>query len=86
MKVFKMTTAGFLANYFKLAGRFSRNAKLYLLATFLISVGFSFYGVLFNLYLTEGGLQEGIIGSILSLSGLALVITALPAGIRRPAV
>jgi MFS family permease len=76
-----MTTVGFLANYLKLAGRFSRNAKLYLLATFLISVGFSFYGVLFNLYMTEGGLQEGIIGSILSLSGLALVITALPAGV-----
>ncbi|MBU1355103.1 MAG: MFS transporter [Candidatus Edwardsbacteria bacterium] len=76
-----MTIVGFLVNYFKLAGRFSRNAKLYLLSTFLISVGFSFYGVLFNLYLTEGGLQEGIIGSILSLSGLALVITALPAGI-----
>ncbi len=76
-----MTAVRFLGNYFKLAGRFSRNAKLYLLATFLISVGFSFYGVLFNLYLTEGGLQEGIIGSILSLSGLALVITAIPAGI-----
>ncbi|MDQ7798093.1 MAG: MFS transporter [Candidatus Edwardsbacteria bacterium] len=76
-----MKAAGFWGNYFKLTGRFSPNAKRYLLATFLISVGFSFYGVLFNLYLNEGGLQEGIIGSILSLSGLALVVTAIPAGI-----
>jgi len=59
----------------------SRKAKLYLLANFLMSAGASFFGVLFNLYLTEGGLQEGIIGSILSLSGLALVIVAVPAGI-----
>jgi MFS family permease len=76
-----MDVTGFFVNYLKQTLKFSRNAKLYLLANFLVSVSLSFVGVLFNLYLTEGGLQEGIIGSILSLSGLALVIASIPAGI-----
>lgn len=76
-----MIKIGPLANHLRTIGNFTRNAKLYLLSNFLISAGASFFGVLFNLYLTEGGLQEGIIGSILSLSGLALVIVAVPAGI-----
>ena len=70
-----------VAGYLRVAAGFSRSALLYLLANFLVSVGMSFYGVLFNLYLTEGGLQEGIIGTILSLSGLALVVSAIPAGL-----
>lgn len=70
-----------VVGYLKVTAGFSRNARLYLLANFLVSVGMSFYGVLFNLYLTEGGLQEGIIGTILSLSGLALVASAIPAGL-----
>lgn len=62
------------------AGSFSRNARLYLAANFLAGLSFAFSGVIFNLYLAQAGFQEGFIGSILSLSGLALVLTAVPAG------
>jgi MFS family permease len=68
------------ADYLKAVKNFSSNAKGYLWANFLVGASFSFNGVIFNLYLAEAGLREGFIGSMLSLSGLGLVIFALPSG------
>jgi MFS family permease len=83
---------GLLTGYFASTRSFSRNARLYLAANFLIGLSFAFSAVIFNLYLAEAGFQEGFIGTILSFSGLALVLAAVPAGMasdrfgRRPAM
>lgn len=71
---------GSIMGFISIAGSFSRNARLYLAANFLTGLSFAFSGVIFNLYLSTAGFQEGFIGSILSLSGLALVLAAVPAG------
>jgi MFS family permease len=60
---------------------FSPNAKRYLQANFLIGLSYAVHGVIFNLYLSEGGYQEGFIGGMLSLSGLAFGLFAIPAGL-----
>lgn len=70
----------FFSDYLRTVRGFSANAKNYLWANFLIGASFAFQSVIFNLYLAEAGLKEGMIGSILSLGGLGLVISALPAG------
>lgn len=72
--------AGLILGFASSAGSFSRNARLYLAANFLVGLSFAFSSVIFNLYLTEAGFQEGFIGTILSLGGLALVLAAVPAG------
>ncbi len=72
--------AGLILGFVSSVGSFSRNARLYLAANFLVGLSFAFSSVIFNLYLSEAGLQEGFIGSILALSGLALVLAAVPAG------
>ncbi len=58
---------------------FSRNARLFLLATFFWGMGFSGFMLLFNLYLKELGYAEGNIGNIISLSTLGMVLMAVPA-------
>jgi MFS family permease len=69
-----------ISNYPAAVAAFTRNARLYLAANFLIGLSFAFSGVIFNLYLAQAGFQEGFIGTILSLGGLALVLSAVPAG------
>jgi MFS family permease len=82
----------FLAAYVGVVRGFSPNAKRYLLANFLLSASASVAGVIFNLYLSAAGFQEGFIGSTLSMGGLALGLFALPAGMisdrwgRKPAM
>lgn len=82
----------FAVNYVQAVSDFTPNAKRYLLGNFLMSASASIVGVIFNLYLSAAGYNEGFIGSTLSMSGLALGVFALPAGMlsdrwgRKPAM
>jgi predicted MFS family arabinose efflux permease len=60
---------------------FSRNARLFLLGTFFMGMGFSGFMLLFNLYLKEFGFLEGRIGNIISATTFGVVIMAIPASI-----
>lgn len=60
---------------------FSRNARLFLVATFFWGMGFSGFMLLFNLYLKDLGFTEGSIGSIISATTLGTVFMAIPASI-----
>lgn len=58
---------------------FSRNARLYLLGSFLIGVNFSVFNLLFNLYLKEIGFVEGQIGIVNSTRAVGMTLVAIPA-------
>jgi len=60
---------------------FSRNARLFLSATFLNGFTLGIWTVLFNLYLLELGFREDFIGYMFLLGGLAAGFAAFPAGI-----
>jgi predicted MFS family arabinose efflux permease len=68
-----------LKNYISNLRLFSRNARLFLTATFFWGMGFSGFMLLFNLYLKELGYAEGSIGNIISISTLGMVLMAIPA-------
>jgi MFS family permease len=61
------------------AREFTRNARLFLVSTFLSWTGFWVNLVLFNLYLTEGGYNEEFAGQCASLTALGMGLTAIPA-------
>ncbi|MFB0501130.1 MAG: MFS transporter [Candidatus Bathyarchaeia archaeon] len=60
---------------------FSRNARLFLSATFLNGFATGIWVVLFNLYLLDLGFREDFIGYMLLLGGLAAGLAAFPVGI-----
>ncbi|HSL93097.1 MAG TPA: MFS transporter, partial [Bacillota bacterium] len=60
---------------------FSRNARVYLLASFLGSLYYGVFGVLGNLYFMQAGLTEGFLGTMISVGSLTRVIFAVPAGL-----
>jgi len=60
---------------------FSRPARLFLLATLLTWASHGVAQVLFNLYLVEAGYRAAFVGRAISLTGLGLALTALPAGV-----
>ena len=60
---------------------FSLNARLFLIGTFFMGMGFSGFWLLFNLYLKSLGFSEGKIGNIISASTIGMVIMAIPASI-----
>lgn len=60
---------------------FSKNARLFLLGTFFMGMGFSGFMLLFNLYLKTASFPEGRIGNIISVTTLGMVIMAIPASI-----
>lgn len=66
---------------FRATREFSRNARLFLLATFFSWAGFAANHVLFNLYLTEGGFGEEFAGNSAALVALGMGLAALPAGL-----
>jgi predicted MFS family arabinose efflux permease len=68
-------------NYFSTLKLFSRNARLFLVGTFFMGMGFSGFMLLFNLYLKTIGFLEGQIGTIITASTLGTVIMAIPASI-----
>ncbi len=59
---------------------FSRAARLYLGAEFLLWTGHGMFSVLFNLYLVEAGASEAFVGRAIAASGIGMVVAALPAG------
>ena len=69
-----------LATEYKGAFRqFSRDARLYLLGSFLAGIGANLVSLLLSLYLKRLGYDEGRIGSFLSIRALGSVLVALPA-------
>lgn len=60
---------------------FSRNARLYLIGSFLIGINFSIFQLLLNLYLKELGFQEGQIGYVVSSRAIGMTLIAIPAAI-----
>ena len=67
--------------YPKRVRMFSRNAKLYLVATTLQGFGFGIWSVMFNLYLKVVGFQANFIGYMFTASALATGFVALPSGL-----
>lgn len=60
---------------------FSRPARFYLLAEFLMWTAHGIFGVLFNLYLVEAGFQKSFVGQAISVNAMGLALMALPAGL-----
>jgi MFS family permease len=60
---------------------FSRNARLFLSATFLNGFALGIWTVLLNLYLLDLGFREDFIGYMFLLSGLVAGLAAFPVGI-----
>src|SRR5512137_2731138 len=59
----------------------SRNARLFLIGTFFMGMGFSGFMLLFNLYLKSIGLLENRIGNVITATTIGTLIMALPASI-----
>lgn len=67
--------------YFARLGTFSRNARLYMVGTFLMGVGHGAAWVHLNLYYRGLGLGEETIGQVLSTGSLGTVLMAIPAAL-----
>jgi predicted MFS family arabinose efflux permease len=67
-----------LDEYIQAFKMISKNAKLFLLGGIFNGIGMSVFRLLFNLYLKEGGMGEGNIGTILSARSLGAAVIALP--------
>ncbi|MCP4685204.1 MAG: MFS transporter [bacterium] len=68
-----------LSEYRSSVGLFSRNARLYLIGSFLIGINFSVFNLLFNLYLKELGFVESQIGFVNSSRAVGMTLVAIPA-------
>jgi MFS family permease len=77
----KVSQHSLIRDYFRRIGMFSRNARLFLSATFLNGFTIGIWTVLFNLYLLELGFHEDFIGYTFLLGGLAAGLAAFPVGI-----
>jgi MFS family permease len=67
-------------DFVEAARLFSRPARLYLSAEFLVWTAHGIFSVLFNLYLVEAGKSESFVGRAIASSALGMVVAALPAG------
>jgi len=70
-----------LRNYLAKLRLFNRNIRFFLISGFLSSLGMSFYGTLFNLYLKESKFSTEFVGQMLFFSTLGGLLFALPAGV-----
>ncbi len=70
----------FISDYLSSFRSFTRNAKLYLLSAMIAGIANSMFFVLYNLYLKELGFGPEFPGMITSLTNLAIVFLAIPAG------
>ena len=68
-----------ISDYISNIKLFTKNAKLYLLGSFLIGVNFHVFQLLLNLYLRELGYAESEIGYIISSRAVGMTIIAIPA-------
>jgi len=69
-----------MREFLEAARLFSRPARFYLGAEFLIWTAHGIFSVLFNLYLVEAGSSERFVGRAVASSAFGLVVAALPAG------
>jgi MFS family permease len=78
-----MLLASEFKEYAQRVGSFSRNARLYLLATTLHGLGGGIWGVIFYLYLNLGeiGFQPSFISNMFTVGAIATGLIALPAGL-----
>lgn len=67
------------SDYARAFSFFRRDAKLFLLGTFLAGIGSNLVGLLLSLYLKRLGYDEGRIGAFLSVRALGSVLVTLPA-------
>jgi predicted MFS family arabinose efflux permease len=67
-----------IIEYWKAVRSFQPNARFFLLGSFLTSIGLSIFSLLFNLYLREAGVNEEVIGRVLSFGSLGTFIMAIP--------
>lgn len=72
---------GVIHDFLDAARQFSRPARFYLLAEFLIWTAHGVYSVLFNLYLVEAGFPESFVGRAVSMNAIGVAVAAIPAGI-----
>lgn len=77
----KILGQSFARDYLRRIRMFSRNARLFLLATVMGGFGWGIWTVIFNLYLLDLGFREDFIGYMFLMSGLASGLAAFPAGI-----
>ena len=79
----RMLLASEFREYTQRVGSFSRNARLYLLATTLHGLGGGIWGVIFYLYLNldEVGFQPNFISNMFTVGAIATGLVALPAGL-----
>ncbi len=71
---------GFFKLYAARLRLFSPNIRLFILGVFLAGLGFTFWQLLFNLYLQAAGYSNAAIGDMLTVGNLAMAVAALPAG------
>jgi len=69
------------ADYLKHIKLFSRNARLYLIGSFLMGVNFHVFQLLLNLYLRDLGFSEGQIGYVVSSRAVGMTLIAIPAAL-----
>lgn len=69
-----------LRDYYGRMNALSRNGKLYLISTFVSSLGLSIYALFFNLYVLSLGYSEALVGILVALPALVVAVAALPSG------
>jgi MFS family permease len=69
-----------LVTYAARVGAFSRNARLYLVSAVLTGAAFGVYRLLFNFYALSLGMDESIIGQLITTASMTSLIAALPMG------
>lgn len=70
-----------IADFRDAARHFSRPARFYLLAEFLVWTSYGAFSVLYNLYLVEAGFSERFVGRAIAMTAFGLAVGALPAGV-----
>lgn len=76
-----LQSASRLRQYFYHLNAFSRNSKLFLIATAFQGLGSGIWGVIFYYYLREVGFQKDFIGNMFTASAIATGLIALLAGL-----
>jgi MFS family permease len=59
---------------------FSRNARLYLLNVIIVGAAMGVFRLLFNFYVLSLGYDEALLGTLITVSSLTALLTALPMG------
>jgi len=69
------------SDYWQHLRLFSANARLFLLGSLFLGLGFSVYQLLLNLYFKEMGFSESLIGQVLSVMSLGIMLASIPAAV-----